>query len=784
MILKKFLGEIMANMGFVTKAELKEALIRQREIIDEKTLPEQLHRPSLVSEARQTEDATPLLGQILTDMGFVTGDQLDKALEEQNKLIQVYGSLNSEKLGVALEMGSIVNSTLNLANVLTIIMGHANQVTNSAASTLMLLDDKTGELVFSVPTGPEADKLMDIRLPPGKGIPGWVVENEQPVFVDNAIEDPRFYPKIDKIRGIETKSILCVPLKAKMKLIGVLEVINKIDNTSFNEEDALFLSIFASQAAIAIENARLYSELKDRLEEHQLADQALRESEERYRSLVENVPDIIFTLDKNRNFTSINEFGVKLFGYRRDELIGKNLIEIIHPDDVEITWPLFNDDLFNKIEIPRDLMFRIIAKDRSIIWVSLNANMMFDKEGSFLEGQGVARDITQQKILQTQLLRAQRMEALGTLAGGVAHDLNNILTGLVSYPELLLMEIPPESPLRKPILTIKKSGEKAAAIVQDLLTLARRGVADMDVVNLNDIISEYLKSPEYEMLKSYHPSIQVTTNFATELLNIIGSNIHLSKTIMNLVSNAAEATPMGGKIFISSENQYIDKPVKGYDSVEEGDYVTLTVSDNGVGISSEDMERIFEPFYTKKEMGRSGTGLGMALIWGTVKDHKGYIDVKSTMGRGTTITLYFPVTRKEMLKEKYPLSIENYMGNGESILVVDDVEEQRVIASLMLKKLGYSVTSVSSGEEAVEYMKNNSADLLLLDMIMDPYIDGLETYKRILKLHAGQKAIIASGFSETKRVKEAQRLGAGVYIKKPYILEKIGLSIKQELGPA
>ncbi len=472
----------------------------------------------------------------------------------------------------------------------------------------------------------------------------------------------------------------------------------------------------------------------------------------------------------------------RLFLHRQDELIGKNLIEIIHPDDVEIAWPLFKEDVFKKKEIPRDLIFRAVAKDRSIIWVSLNSSMTFDNEGSFLEGQGVARDITKQKILQTQLQRAQRMEALGTLAGGVAHDLNNILTGLVSYPELLLMEIPQESHLRKPILTIQKSGKKAAAIVQDLLTLARRGVADMDVVNINDIISEYLKSPEYEILKSFHPNIRFETNLDAALLNIIGSNIHLSKTIMNLVSNAAEATPMGGKICISSENQYVDRPVKGYDSVEEGDYVTFTVSDNGTGIPSEDMERIFEPFYTKKKMGRSGTGLGMALVWGTVKDHKGYIDIKSTMGRGTTITLYFPVTRKEILKDKSPLSIENYMGNGESILVVDDVEEQREIVSLMLKKLGYSVTSVSSGEEAVGYMKNGSADLLLLDMIMDPNIDGLETYKRILELHAGQKAVIASGFSETERVREAQRLGAGAYIKKPYALEKIGLSIKQELG--
>jgi CheY-like chemotaxis protein len=318
--------------------------------------------------------------------------------------------------------------------------------------------------------------------------------------------------------------------------------------------------------------------------------------------------------------------------------------------------------------------------------------------------------------------------------------------------------------------------------VQDLLTLARRGVSITEVANLNNIVSEYLSSPEYQKLRDFHPDVKLERDLETDLLNILGSPVHLSKTIMNLVSNAAEAMTEGGEIRISTENRYIDRPIRGYDNVEEGDYVVLTVSDTGVGISTEDIEKIFEPFYTKKKMGRSGTGLGMAVVWGTVKDHKGYIDVQSTEGKGTTFTLYFPVTRKELAKDKSLLSIEDYMGKGESILVVDDVEEQRKIAYQILKKLGYSVTSVSSGEEAIDYMKNNSADLLILDMIMDPGIDGLETYKRILEFHPGQKAIIASGFSETNRVKEAQRLGAGKYIKKPYTLEKIGIAVKNELS--
>jgi two-component system cell cycle sensor histidine kinase/response regulator CckA len=422
------------------------------------------------------------------------------------------------------------------------------------------------------------------------------------------------------------------------------------------------------------------------------------------------------------------------------------------------------------------------------VWIAWTYKPIFDNVENLTEILCIGTDITELKRaeqekrdLEVRLQRAQKMEAIGTLAGGVAHDLNNILSGIVSYPELLLMDIPQDSPLRKPILTIQKAGERAAAIVQDLLTLARRGVITTKVVNLNSIISEYLKSPEFENLRMHHPNVHIKTNFETNLLNILGSPVHLTKTIMNLVTNAAEAISDIGEIVISTKNRYIDKSLNGYDKIKEGDYVILRVRDTGIGILEEDLERIFEPFYTKKVMGKSGTGLGMAVVWGTVKDHKGYIDVRSADGKGTDFTLYFPVIRQELVPDQSIESTNNIMGKGESILVVDDVEDQREIASKILMKLGYSVLSVSSGEEAVDYMKNHSADLLVLDMIMEPGIDGLDTYKKILEIHPNQKAIITSGFSETDRVREAQRLGATSYLKKPYLLDKIGKVVRDEL---
>jgi CheY-like chemotaxis protein len=239
--------------------------------------------------------------------------------------------------------------------------------------------------------------------------------------------------------------------------------------------------------------------------------------------------------------------------------------------------------------------------------------------------------------------------------------------------------------------------------------------------------------------------------------------------------------PDGRTLTVRTGNRYLDKPVSGYDTVMEGDYVVLSVSDTGEGIPAGDQKRIFEPFYTRKVMGRSGTGLGLAVVWGTVKDHHGYINVESGEGQGTTITIYFPVTREGITLEQVSVPAAGYMGKGESILIVDDMKEQRELAAEMLRKLNYKPTTVTSGEEGVEYLSKHTIDLVILDMLMDPGMDGLDTYSKILEIHPEQKAIIVSGFSESERVGKAQALGAGAYLRKPYVLLKLGLAVRNEL---
>jgi PAS domain S-box-containing protein len=522
-------------------------------------------------------------------------------------------------------------------------------------------------------------------------------------------------------------------------------------------------------------------------------EEKLRESQMRLSEIIEFLPDATLVIDKDGKVMAWNRAIESMTGIRAEKMLGKG--------DYEYALPFYGDrrpiliDLalhpnpemekhYTSIQRMGDILFGESFTPNlppGNVHLSATASVLRDSRGDIIAAIECIRDNTERKRLEERLHRSEKMEALGTLAGGVAHDLNNVLGVLVGYSELLLLEIPEGNPWRRHISNILLSSQRAAAIIQDLLTLARRGVAVSEAVNLNRVITDYLETPEFEKLKAHHPSVTLKADLEKGLLNIKGSQVHLGKTIMNLVSNASEAISDEGEVIIRTMNCYIDKPIHDYDDVREGDYVVLTVSDNGRGISASDIKKIFEPFYTKKVMGRSGTGLGLAVVWGTVKDHNGYIDVQSEDGKGSTFTIYLPATREELTGDEQKTSPDDYMGSGESILVVDDVKEQREVAGSMLTRLGYRVEAVSSGEEAIAYLKASKADLIVLDMIMDPGMDGLETYRRVLAINPKQKAIIVSGFSETERVKKALELGAGAYVRKPYLLEKIGTAIRKEL---
>lgn len=529
-------------------------------------------------------------------------------------------------------------------------------------------------------------------------------------------------------------------------------------------------------------NAQLLREIDER----KTVTRALTRSEEKYRELANSLPQIVFEADENGAVSFANRNAFKAFGYDNTDFMNQfNLLDMVVPEEREKAASNIKKILTG--EKSKGAEYTALRKDGSTFPI-LSHTEAIKKDDKVVGLLGVVIDLTIQKLeeknqrdLEVQLQRARKMEALATLAGGVAHDLNNILSGIVGYPDLLLMQLPEDSPFRKPVITMQESGKKAAAIVQDLLTLTRRNVISDKIVNLNDIISEYLNSPECEKLMSYHRSVRLKASLDSDLLNISGSSVHLAKSVMNLVSNAAEALPDGGDIIITTENRYLDRPLRGYDEIAEGDYAVMKIKDTGTGIPASDIDRIFEPFFTKKTMGKSGTGLGMTVVWGTVKDHNGYIDVETIENAGTTFTLFFPVTRGDLSETLVDDDLSLYQGKGETVLVVDDVETQMDIAHAMLTQLGYSVSAVSSGEEAIQYVRRHKTDLIILDMIMQPGIDGLTTYKNILEINPDQKAVIASGYSETSQVKETISLGAGAYIKKPFTLITLAKVVRKEL---
>lgn len=385
----------------------------------------------------------------------------------------------------------------------------------------------------------------------------------------------------------------------------------------------------------------------------------------------------------------------------------------------------------------------------------------------------------ERRQLSEELERAERMKSLGILAGGVAHDLNNMLGPLVGYPELMLLKIPEDSPIRKQVLRIGLAARQAADVVQDLLTLARRGRYEMVPTDLNAVIEGYLDSPGFAKLSEKRADVQVSTNLDRNVSTTLGSTPHLSKVIMNLVVNAFDAMPNGGTLTISTEQQYLEKLQGGYDHILAGNYTLVTVRDSGTGIDPTDIDKIFEPYYSKKKMGTSGSGLGLSVVYGVVKDHKGYYDVFSEVGKGTAFVLYFPIS-EVVAEQRYQTMLD--LKGTETVLVVDDDISQREMAAELLASYGYRVSCAATGHEALEVLKTRTVDIIVLDMIMERDFDGLDAYREIIKLRPGQPVIVVSGFSPTERVEEMQKMGAGEYVRKPYTRQSLATALRTELN--
>jgi two-component system cell cycle sensor histidine kinase/response regulator CckA len=502
---------------------------------------------------------------------------------------------------------------------------------------------------------------------------------------------------------------------------------------------------------------------------------------EKTKNYLENIlfsmSDAIFVIDLQGSIDICNQGSQSLVGSEQDEMVGQPLHTFL-TEETCTAWvqQLGSDEEAEPLQNQETSLQT--AYDEKIP-VLASASPIRDEEGEVHGAVFVLRDLRERKKLEEQVYRSKRMESIGLMAGGVAHDLNNILAGIIGYPELLLKTLPENSTLREPLEAIWESGQRAAMVVADLLTVARGAAIVKEVRDINALIKEYLDSPEHKKLNALYPEILFAHRFKATQADIFCSPLHIKKCLMNLVTNAAEAVVGNGAVTLTTRNKQVDETNALEYEIATGEYIVLCVEDTGSGIPEKDLQHIFEPFYTKKVMGRSGTGLGLTVVWNTVQDHESKIFVTSDE-KGTCFQVYFPVNKEKSVVIEEIQQEETAERSG-TILIVDDEPQLRDIAARMLKSLSYTVDSVCSGELAIKSILDKPVDLIVIDMQMEPGMNGYDTYLEISKIYPEQKAVIVSGFSDSADVKATLKLGANGFIKKPYSLDQLGTAVNEAL---
>ncbi|MEZ5357225.1 MAG: PAS domain S-box protein [Candidatus Zixiibacteriota bacterium] len=503
-----------------------------------------------------------------------------------------------------------------------------------------------------------------------------------------------------------------------------------------------------------------------------LAEVELRKSEERFRKYFELGLIGMAIISPEKEWVEFNDKLCEMLGYFREELEHLNWTKLTHPDDQEEDAAQFDRVIEGKID-NYSLEKRFIHKDGSILHAEISANAIRNPDGSVDYFVALIHDITETKRLRNLQSRAERLEMAGIIAGQVAHDFNNLLAPIMAFPEFIREDVPEVTKVAGYLDAIENSARRISEINQDLLTLGRRGHFNREVLNLNTIV----KSAIVE-LQPLPCTLTCNIVFENELMPIYGAEAQLHRAIGNLLNNAREAMQDSGELTIKTESYYIDDVSFVFDRIPKGEYVKLTIKDTGCGIPDGIAQKIFDPFFTSKTTDKKrGSGLGMSIVNAVIKDHNGYIDLDTEVGKGTSFYIYLPISREEVTPQEPKI----LTGGTESILVVDDDETQCMVSSKLLSSLGYTVITVESGEKAIRLIKDNPQDLVILDMIMPGGIDGTETYRRILEMYPNQKAIILSGYSELDRVVEAKKLGAGEFVRKPITKHSIAEAVRKEL---
>jgi PAS domain S-box-containing protein len=680
--------------------------------------------------------------------------------------------LRDSELSLHHKATQMFNSSLRLDQVFVAVLEEVRRLMGVMGCSIWLIEEGTEELVCKQAAGTYGETLVGWRLAPGEGLAGWVATHGESLISQETLDDERHYKEVDLLIGRDMHSILSVPLSVKGDVIGVLQVVDS-QTERFNKKHLALLEPLAGSAAIAIDNARLYEKAQQEILIRKQAEEALRESENKYRTVLEANPDSVIVYDKAGKVSYLNPTFTNVFGWTLEECLGQRMDMFIpqknRPETAEMIKKLLAGENLLAIQTHQN------TKSGDIIPVSISSAIFYDSENQPAGSVVNLRDIREQKKLETQIHQAQKMEAIGTLAGGIAHDYNNLLMGILGNTSLMGFDLRSDHPHYERLKNIEKYVQSGADLTKQLLGLAKGGKYEVKPIDINDVMEK-----SSEMFNRTRKEIRIHSNYQKDLWRVEADTSQIEQVLLNLYVNASQAMPGGGELYLKTKNVVLDDSYTRHFSLKGGNYVKISVRDTGTGMDDNIKKRIFDPFFTTKDIGR-GTGLGLASAYGIVKNHGGMITVYSMIDKGSTFNIFLPASTKEV-KQNMMINQKTLKGTG-TILLVDDEDMIIDVGSHILASLGYMPLLARSGKEAIDvYQKNRDRiAMVILDMIM-PGMGGGETYDRLKKIDPEIRVLLSSGYSIDGQASEIIDRGCNGFIQKPFNVIQLSRKIKEVLG--
>jgi PAS domain S-box-containing protein len=688
-------------------------------------------------------------------LSFFDLTSLKRAQEEVARL--------AAESAILMEISRIISSTLEIETVYDRFAQEVHKLIPFSRISVNILHPEEETFTHAYVFGSDVPaRGSGSRIPLEGTAAQEVLRTRAPLMVDEKKreEAQSRYPGLQPLLGAGFRSLILVPLISHERVIGVLN----FASTQANAYTARHLEIaggIAAQIAGAIAGAQLFSQVRQ-------GEEALRLSEQKYRTLVENANEAIFIIQDER-VKYLNRKAVSLAGYSFKELEQKSLFDLVHPDDREMARERVSRRIPAE-KLPPIQTYRGLTKAGEVIWAELSSvPIMWEGRPATLH---FARDVTREKKLEVQFQTAQKMEAIGTLAGGIAHDFNNLLMGIQGHISLMLFDLDSSHPHYESLKKIEEQVKSGANLASQLLAFARRGKYEVKPSDLNQIVQR--TSAMFERTKK---EIKISRRYQEKAWVVEVDRNQIEQILLNLYVNAWQAMPEGGNLYLETKNVALGPDYIKPFAVQPGNYVRISVQDNGAGMDRKTAERIFEPFFTTKEMGR-GTGLGLASVYGIVKNHGGFITVYSEVGKGTTFHVYLPASEKEIAEDK-KLPGEIPVGK-ETILLVDDEDTIVEVMEKALTLTGYKVLVARGGEQAIQVFQQNRdrIDLVLLDMIM-PGMNGGKVFDSLRGLHPGVKVILSSGYSIDGEASQIMARGCNGFIQKPFGIKELSQKIRE-----